>query len=92
MHNAKGFRREIAAPAAAKVKIMSLNLFNARYVYETARCALVTCDGGQSYMLGYFLAPRHAWTYVATFDQMSAALRAFEALNCAADIWSPGTP
>ena len=68
---------------------MSINLFNAHYVYESARCAVVTRDGGQSYMLGYFRSPRHAWTYVATFDQASAALRAFEAYNRAADIWGP---
>jgi hypothetical protein len=67
---------------------MGVNLFKARYVCESAHCAVLTCDEGQSYVLGYFNRPRHAWTYVATFDQEAAAERAFEAFDRAASIWN----
>ncbi len=67
---------------------MDENLFKARYVRESAHCAVLTCDEGQSFILGYFRWPRHAWTYVATFDQEASATRAFEAFDQAASIWS----
>ncbi len=67
---------------------MTVNLYKARFVYESARCAVVTREEGQTYMLGYFKAPRHAWTYVATFDYEASARRAFEAYDTAASIRS----
>jgi hypothetical protein len=83
-------RVEVEAPSLDKVNIMSFKI--TRYVYESAHCAIVTCDDGRSYMLGYFCAPRHAWTYVATFEEASAAFRAFEAYNCAVAVWRPASP
>jgi hypothetical protein len=83
-------RVEVEAQSSGKVNVMSFKI--TRYVHESAHCAIVTCDDGQTYMLGYFRAPRHAWTYVATFDEASAAFRAFEAYNCAVAVWSPASP
>ncbi len=67
---------------------MRVNLYKAKYVCESAHCAVLTCDAGGSYMLGYFSPPRHTWTYVATFDLQASAERAFEAFDRAASIWS----
>ena len=67
---------------------MAVNLFKAKYVCESAHCAVLTCDDGLSYVLGYFSPPRHTWTYVATFNQQASAQRAFEAFDRAAAIWS----
>ncbi len=67
---------------------MPINLHPARYVLESAHCAVVTRDDG-AYLLGYFRAPRHAWTYVATFDQEASAQRAFDVFERAASVYTP---
>lgn len=67
---------------------MPINLHPARYVLESAHCAVVTRDNG-AYQLGYFRAPRHAWTYVATFDQEASAQRAFDVFERAASVYTP---
>lgn len=55
---------------------MFSNLHPARYVVESARCAVVTSDAG-SFLLGYFIQPRHEWIHVATFGDEATARRAF---------------
>jgi hypothetical protein len=67
---------------------MSINLFKALYVCRSARYAVLTCDEGKSFVLGYFKPPYHAWTHVATFEEEASAQRAFGAYNRAASIWT----
>ena len=55
---------------------MFSNLHPARYVLESARCAVVSSDAG-SFLLGYFVQPRHEWIHVATFADEATARRAF---------------
>ncbi len=55
---------------------MHVNLHPARYVVESARCAVVTSDD-RSFLLGYFIPPRHEWIYVAKFVDEATARRAF---------------
>jgi len=59
---------------------MSIDLYRARYLFESAHCAVVTSDAG-AYLLGYFGAPRHEWNYLTTFDNEAVARRAFEAFD-----------
>jgi hypothetical protein len=59
---------------------MPSDLYQARYVYESANCAVVTSDDG-SYLLGYFRAPRHEWIYLTTFKNEATARRAFDSFD-----------
>ena len=56
---------------------MSIHLHTARYVLESPRCAVVSSDD-RSFLLGYFVPPRHEWVFVARFADEAAARRAFE--------------
>ena len=81
-------RDGLVAQAPDEIKTMLINLHPARYVLESAHCAVVSRDDG-AYLLGYFRAPRHEWTYMATFDQEASAQRAFEVFDRTATIYSP---
>jgi len=59
---------------------MSVNFHTARYILESARCAVVTADDG-SFLLGYFLPPRHEWMFVASFADEATARRAFQVFD-----------
>ena len=63
---------------------MFKNLHPARYVVESARCAVVTTDDG-SFLLGYFLPPRREWAYVAKFADEASARRAFAVFDNSVD-------
>ena len=55
---------------------MSVNFHTARYIEESARCAVVASDD-RSFLLGYFVEPRHEWVFVASFADEATARRAF---------------
>jgi hypothetical protein len=59
---------------------MHFDFCQPRYVYEGSHCAVVTSDDG-SYLLGYFRAPRHEWTYLTTFKNEATARRAFDSFD-----------
>ena len=59
---------------------MSVNLHTARYLVESARCAVVTADNG-TFLLGYFLPPRHEWMFVASFADEATARRSFQVFD-----------
>ena len=59
---------------------MFSNLHPARYVVESARCAVVSSDAG-SFLLGYFVQPRHEWIHVSTYADEASARRAFKVFD-----------
>ena len=59
---------------------MLSNIHPTRYIAESDRCAVVASDN-RSFLLGYFLPPRHEWVHVASFADEATALRAFEVFD-----------
>lgn len=59
---------------------MTIHLHTARYVLESARCAVVSSDD-RSFLLGYFVPPRHEWVFVARFADEAIARRAFQVFD-----------
>jgi hypothetical protein len=71
---------------------MQVNLHPARYLVESARCAVVTSDD-QSFLLGYFVPPRHEWICVASFADETTARRAFAVFDrSTAEFWRAWGP
>lgn len=61
-------------------------LFGCRFVLESEDCAVIRShDDG--YVFGRFRYPRHAFEQIATFTEMAAAKRAFDAYNQALSVW-----